>query len=145
LTERGWRAVLIVLAATQLALFAWMVVSPGTFFESIGGFGARNDHYIRDSSVFPLAIGIGLLGAARWATWRLPVLAVTAVWYLAHAVNHLVDVADSDPGWAGPADLASLLAGGVAFALLAVLAARERTGEADPDRRPAVEPEREGP
>jgi peptidoglycan/LPS O-acetylase OafA/YrhL len=144
LTERGWRAVLIVLAATQLALFAWMVVSPGTFFESIGGFGARNDHYIRDSSVFPLAIGIGLLAAARWATWRLPVLAVTAIWYLAHAVNHLVDVADSDPGWAGPADFASLLAGGVAFALLA-LAAREATGEPSPDARPEAERGREGP
>lgn len=116
-----------------------MIVSPGSFFDAIAGFGARNDHYIRDNATFPLAIGIGLLVAAQRPGWRFPVLLVSAVWYLAHAVNHLVDIGESDPGWVGPADFAALLLTGLVLLLLAVLAARTHVGTAgaaDGERQP---------
>jgi peptidoglycan/LPS O-acetylase OafA/YrhL len=123
-SESGFRAVLVVLGVSQLAIAIWMVASPGSFFDAIAGFGERNDHYVRDVATFMFAIGVGLLIAARRASWRLPVLVIAGVWYLAHAVNHLFDIGDSDPGWVGPADFAALLATGLVLLLLAVLAAR---------------------
>lgn len=124
LTESSFRAVLAVLAASQLGLAAWMLVSPGSFFDAIAGFGTENDHYIRDVAVFYLAIGVGLAVAATRSSWRFPVLAISATWYLAHAVNHLVDIGESDPDWVGPADFVAILATGLVLLGLAVYAAR---------------------
>jgi len=124
LDQRALRPILIALGAIQLALFVWMVASPESFFDAIAGFGERNDHYIRDAALFPLAIGVGLLVAAWRPEWRVPALAIAAVWYLAHAVNHLVDIGDADPGWVGPFDFVLLLASGLVLAWLAFVAAR---------------------
>ena len=129
LDERGFRAVLYLLGASQIALFAWMVISPGSFFDGIAGFGPQNDHYIRDAAMFPLAVGIGLLISARRPSWRGPTLAIAAIWYLAHAVNHLVDIADADPGWVGPFDFLAILITGLVLAWLAVAA-----GKVEPSR-----------
>jgi hypothetical protein len=123
-TESSFRAVLVVLAASQLGLAVWMAVSPGSFFDAIAGFGTQNDHYIRDVAVFYLAIGVGLAVAAIRPSWRFPVLAISATWYLAHAVNHLVDIGESDPDWVGPVDFVAILATGLVLLGLAVLAAR---------------------
>jgi hypothetical protein len=123
-TEPSFRAILVAFGISQLALAGWMVVSPESFFDSIGGFGGRNDHYIRDNAAFPFAIGVGLLVAVSRPSWRFPVLLVSAVWYLAHSVNHLVDIGESDPDWAGPVDFVVLLVTGLTLLLLAVLAAR---------------------
>jgi hypothetical protein len=122
--ESSFRAILYVFGLSQLALAAWMIVSPGAFFDAIAGFGAQNDHYIRDNATFPLAIGVGLLLAAERPRWRFPVLLVSAVWYLGHALNHLVDIGESDPGWVGPADFVVILVTGLMLAGLAVQAAR---------------------
>jgi hypothetical protein len=124
LSESSFRAVLLVFGLSQLALAAWMIVSPSSFFDAIAGFGAQNDHYIRDNATFPLAIGVGLLVAAGRPSWRFPVLVVSAVWYLAHAVNHLIDIGESDPDWVGPADFVAILLTGLALLGLALQAAR---------------------
>jgi uncharacterized protein involved in cysteine biosynthesis len=65
-----------------------------------------------------------LLVAVSRPSWRFPVLLVSAVWYLAHSVNHLVDIGESDPDWAGPVDFVLILVTGLTLMLLAVLAAR---------------------
>ncbi len=124
MSESSFRAVLLVFGLSQLALAAWMIVSPSSFFDAIAGFGAQNDHYIRDNATFPLAIGVGLLVAAGRPSWRFPVLVVSAVWYLAHAVNHLIDIGESDPDWVGPADFVAILLTGLALLGLALQAAR---------------------
>ncbi len=124
MTEPSFRAILVAFGISQLALAGWMVVSPESFFDSIGGFGSQNDHYIRDNAAFPFAIGVGLLVAVGRPSWRFPVLLVSAVWYLAHSVNHLVDIGQSDPDWAGPVDFAAILVTGLTLLLLAALAAR---------------------
>jgi hypothetical protein len=134
LSESNLRVVLYALGASQLALAAWMVVSPGSFFDAIAGFGSQNDHYIRDAATFPFAIGVALLIAAARRSWRFPVLVVSAVWYLAHAINHLVDIGESDPDWVGPADFVSLLVTGLLLAGLAAYVAREDAVAVD-DRR----------
>src|SRR5919106_1016046 len=125
MSEQSLRVVLYVLGASQLALAGWMIVSPDSFFDAIAGFGTQNDHYIRDVAVFYLAIGVGLAVAAMRPSWRFPVLAIAAVWYLAHAVNHLIDIGESDPDWVGPADFIAILATGLVLLGLAVVAARQ--------------------
>lgn len=135
MSESSFRAVLYLLAVSQLALAAWMIVSPSSFFDAVAGFGAQNDHYIRDNATFPLAIGVGILVAAGRPSWRFPVLLVSAVWYLAHAVNHLVDIGESDPDWVGPADFVAILLTGLSLLGLALLAARSDVEAANPDAR----------
>jgi hypothetical protein len=122
MSESSWRALLTAIGASQIALGLWQIVSPGSFFQAIADFGEQNQHYIRDNATVPLAVGVGLLLAASRPAWRAPVLLITAVWYLAHAVNHLVDIGEADPGWIGPFDFFALLLSGLLFAGLAVRA-----------------------
>jgi hypothetical protein len=121
-SESSWRTILTGIGVSQIALGLWQIVSPGSFFQAIADFGDQNQHYIRDTATFPLAIGAGLLVAASRPAWRAPVLFVTTAWYLFHAVNHLVDIGEADPGWIGPFDFAALLLSAVLFAGLAVRA-----------------------
>ncbi len=102
-----------------------MVVSPGTFFDAIGPFGERNDHYIRDMGTAVLALGTVALLAVRRPSWRLPVLAFAAVWFGLHALNHLADIGEADPEAVGVGDFVSLTALTAGLAWLAVLAHRE--------------------
>jgi hypothetical protein len=100
----------LILGVSQLALGAFLAIAPGTFFEAVADFGVRNDHFLRDVATFYLALGVVLLVAVDRPAWRAPVLAFGAVQYGLHALNHLLDVADADPGWIGPFDFVSLAA-----------------------------------
>jgi hypothetical protein len=122
---------LTLLGAGQLALGLLQAVAPKTFFEEIGPFGARNDHYIRDTATFYLALGVVLLIAARRPAWRVPVLAFAVLQYALHSINHLLDIGEADPDWLGPADFISLLltAGLLGWLLLAAGRSREETRE----------------
>lgn len=111
----------------HLALGLFMVVAPGTFFDKIGPFGARNDHYIGDVATFELAFGVLLVAAYRRRAWRAPILAVVGLQFLLHSVNHLLDAGEADPEWVGWFDFFSLA---VSTALLAGLYLRARGAEA---------------
>jgi hypothetical protein len=124
MSERTTRILFGALAAYHLGLGLLMVVAPKVFFEQIGPFGVRNDHYIRDVATFYLAFGAGLALAVRRPSWRVPMVAVVALQYVFHVVNHLVDVSKADPGWLGPADAIALALGAVL--LLWVWRAEER-------------------
>lgn len=100
---------LLIFGIAQLALGLSMAFVPGTFFEEIGPYAPRNDHYIRDTSTFYLALGAVSLVAWRAVSWRIPVLVFALVQYVLHSVNHLIDVGEADPEWLGPANLASLV------------------------------------
>jgi hypothetical protein len=123
---RALRPLLVVLGLYHLALGLFMVVAPGAFFDEVGPFGGRNDHYVRDVSTFYLALGAVLLLAVGRPGWRVPILAYATIQYGLHALNHLADVGEADPSWLGPADLVSLA---LLTALLAwLLAAAARSG-----------------
>jgi hypothetical protein len=123
-TETRLRQMLFFLGVTQLALGAFQAVAPGAFFDGLGDFGSRNDHYLRDVSTLYLALGISLLLAAPRPTWRVPVLAFATIQYALHALNHLIDIGEADPGWVGPFDFVSL----VLFAVLLAYVARDAAG-----------------
>lgn len=116
-----------IFGATQLALGLLMAAAPGTFFEQIGPYAPRNDHYIRDVSTFYLALGAVAVVAWRRPSWRTPVLVFALAQYGLHAINHVVDVGEAEPESLGAINLASLAVTGVllAWALQASLAAEE--------------------
>ena len=103
------KPLLIVFAVGQLVLGALLWLTPGFFFDEIGPYGVRNDHYMGDLATWYLALGAVALVAVRHAAWRLPVLVLAFVQYALHSVNHLIDVGEAHPEWLGPANLVSLV------------------------------------
>ena len=89
-----------------IGLLLWL--TPGVFFEQIGPYGTRNDHYMGDLATWYLASGAAVVAAVTRPSWRVPVLFLVAVQYALHSVNHLIDVGETDPGWLGPFNLVAL-------------------------------------
>jgi hypothetical protein len=102
------RLLLIAFAAVQLILGLLLWLTPGFFYDEIGPFGPRNDHYMADVATWYLALGAATLVSVQRVSWRVPVLALALVQYALHALNHLIDIDDADPSWLGPADFVSL-------------------------------------
>jgi len=117
LDERTLRVVLTVLGLADVALGVWMALWPGSFSRSLGGFGVRNDHDIRDAATWSLALGLALLCSVRRRSWRVPLLFLGSLQVVLHIANHIADVADANPLWAGPVDVVLLTVQGVAFAV----------------------------
>jgi hypothetical protein len=120
------RLALLVLGVTQIALALWMVADPGSFFTHVGGFGVRNDHYLRDVATFEMALGVVALIAVRRPSWQLPVLTFAALQFTLHAINHIRDAGDAVGSTSGAFDAISLATGAVLFAVLAWSLARKR-------------------
>jgi hypothetical protein len=108
---------LVVFGVYSVLVGLFMLVAPGTFFDTLGNFGVRNDHYIFDVAAFELPLGLMLLAAVKWSSWRVPALAFATVHWGLHALSHIIDphhAAGDAIGW--------LEAGGLvgATALLAI-------------------------
>ncbi len=95
--------------STLLGLF--MLLAPGAFFDTLGAFGPRNDHYIFDNASFELPLGLLLLGAARWPTWRTPALAIAALHWALHALSHILDPGHADGRLVGLLEFGGLALG----------------------------------
>ena len=109
--------ILVVYGIYSVALGLFMMLLPVAFFDTLGAFGSRNNHYIFDNASFELPLGLLLLAAMRWSTWRVPALAfATAHWGL-HALSHLVDTNHADGQIVGWLEFAGLAFGTVVLAL----------------------------
>jgi len=106
---RFMRILLIAFGLGQLLLGLLLWLAPGFFFDEIGPYPPRNDHYMADLATFYLALGAVALVAVRRKSWRVPVLTLALVQYAFHSLNHLIDIGEADPSWLGPANFASLL------------------------------------
>ena len=95
-------------AVGHIALGAWQLIAPGSFFDTVGGFGTSNPHYTRDVGTFTLALGVAFAIAYRWPAWRLGVIGYALFQYAFHSINHLADIGDADPERVGPIDFAAL-------------------------------------
>lgn len=118
-------ALLALFGLGQLVLGGLLWLAPELFYEQIGPYGPRNDHYMGDLATWYLALGAASLVAVRRRAWRLPVLAIALAQYALHSLNHLLDISEADPSWLGPANLAGLV---VTSALLAWLLRAEARG-----------------
>ena len=134
-----------VFALYHLALALFMVAFPHSFYAHVGPFGARNDHYIRDTATFSAAIGAGLAVSLRRPSWRVPALAIATVQFALHSANHLVDIDKAHPAWNGYFDFFSLAAATLVLAwLLGTAVARARELRSTPARSAYRTPEARG-
>ena len=117
------RILLIAFAAGQLAIGLLLWLTPGFFYDEIGPYPPRNDHYMADLATFYLALGAVALVSVSRERWRVPVLTLALVQYSLHSLNHLIDIGDAHPDWLGPANFASLV---LTTVLLAWMLTRER-------------------
>ena len=101
---------LVVFGIYALAIGLFMIVAPGTFFETLGAFGVRNDHYIFDNASFEVPQGLMLLAAVRWPSWRVPALAFATVHWALHSISHLVDPHHAAGDWVGWLEAGGLVA-----------------------------------
>ena len=115
-------------AVVHLALGAWQLIAPGSFFDVLGPFGTSNEHYTRDVGTFTLALGVAFGIAYRWPAWRIGVVGYALFQYAFHAVNHLVDIGDADPERMGPIDFAALALTVPVFAWMLLQLVRGRGG-----------------
>ena len=118
------RVVVGALAVFHIGEGLWMEFSPDTFFDALGQYGLENPHYVGDVGAFVLAYGIALMIAVGRPAWRGPLLAVGALWYAFHAVNHLLDIGEARSDARGIADTVLLALGAAALAWLAAVANR---------------------
>src|SRR3954467_6463489 len=80
---------LIVFGVYALGLGLFMLFLPGVFFDTLGTFGVRNDHYIFDNATFEIPQGLLLLAAVRRPSWRGPPPALAPrAWALHPAPHH---------------------------------------------------------
>ncbi|GAB5901003.1 hypothetical protein OKHIL_68120 [Mycolicibacterium mageritense] len=111
-TPTRWRyadVVLVVFGIYSVTLGLFMLVAPGAFFETLGAFGVRNDHYIFDNASFELPLGLLMLAAVRRPAWQVPVLAFATAHWALHTLSHLVDTNHAAGGWVGWLEAAGLL------------------------------------
>ena len=109
--------VLVVSGAYSVFLGLFMLVAPGEFWSTLGAFGPRNDHYIFDNASFELPLGLLLLAALRWRSWRVPALSFATAHWALHALSHLVDTNHADGQLVGWLEFAGLAFGTVVLAL----------------------------
>jgi hypothetical protein len=101
---------LIVFGVYALGIGLFMLVAPGTFFDTLGAFGVRNDHYIFDNASFEIPQGLMLLAAVRWQSWRVPALAFATLHWALHSISHLVDPHHAAGDWVGWLEAGGLVA-----------------------------------
>ena len=111
-TRSGFVAVvLIAFGGYSVLLGLFMMVAPGPFFDTIGAFGLRNDHYIFDNASFELPLGVLLLAAVRRPAWRMPALSFAVAHWALHALSHIIDTAHADGEGIGLLEFAGLAIG----------------------------------
>jgi hypothetical protein len=121
------KLLLALFGAAQLVLGLLLWITPGFFFDEVGPYGVRNDHYLGDLATWYLALGAVTLVAVRHVGWRVPVLVLAFLQYALHSFNHLLDIGGADPKWLGPANFVSLVLTSLLLAWM-LNAAREPAG-----------------
>jgi hypothetical protein len=124
MTERTLRAVLALIAAYHVITGALALIAPDTFFDQVGRYGVENSHYVGDVGAFVLAFGVAVLLAVGRPSWRVPVLALGALWYALHALNHAFDVGQARSDARGILDTVYIGIGALLFAYLVWAASR---------------------
>jgi len=91
----AWTVVLGVAALGNLANGAWMLVDPAHWYATLPAgvpdFGPLNEHFVRDIGCAFVVQGVVLAVAAVVASWRLAACGAVALFYVMHAVVHVLD------------------------------------------------------
>jgi hypothetical protein len=91
-----WTIVCIIIASINILNGLWMIITPAHWYYNLPAnvpvFGPLNYHFIRDlGSVFFL-LGIGLLFAGFYLSYRLPLFTMNTAFYFLHMLVHIHEV-----------------------------------------------------
>jgi len=93
----AWGWLLLFLAAGGAANGVWMLVDPAHWYHhlpaGVPDTGPLNAHFVRDVGCAFLALSIALFWAWRVPLWRTPLVVTVSLFYVAHAILHVHDVA----------------------------------------------------
>jgi hypothetical protein len=93
----GWTTLLWVLALLNFANGIWMLADPKLWYTDLPAgvpdFGPYNEHFVRDLGAVFICFGMALLWSARRPEFRLPLVALTTLFYVLHAAGHVFDTA----------------------------------------------------
>src|SRR6185295_14229260 len=96
--------VLVLNALGNFANGAWMLADPAGWYRglpaAVPDFGPLNEHFVRDIGSTFVTLGAALLGAALVPAARVALLAVVTMFYVLHALVHVLD---TGRGLVGPA------------------------------------------
>ena len=85
------QAVVAITGLLHLLVGLAMLLAPMWFFVTIGTFPPFNRHYTGDMGAFQLALGAGLLFAARAPARQRLLIGIAAAGNLLHMLNHAYD------------------------------------------------------
>jgi predicted anti-sigma-YlaC factor YlaD len=85
------RAIVLIEGVFTLGSGLALLFLPRWFYDSVADFGTYNQHFMGDVGAFSIALGIGLIIAAR-DPWRYRALiGIGAIGSLIHVANHAYD------------------------------------------------------
>ena len=91
----GW--LLLAIGAGAIANALWMLAGPMHWYRelpaAVPDTGPFNPHFVRDIGCAFLTVGLALVWAALRPALRFPLVAVAAVFFVAHAILHVYDTA----------------------------------------------------
>ena len=89
----GW--ILLLLGLGMIANALWMFAGPMHWYRelpaAVPDTGPFNPHFVRDIGCAFLTAGVGLVWGARSLRYRLPLVAMAALFLAAHALLHVYD------------------------------------------------------
>lgn len=95
LTFDTWTIVLGIFALSNLFNGVWMLADPVHWYlnlpAAVPDFGPVNEHFVRDIGCIYFLMGAALALAAFVPRWRVAACAGTALFYVLHAVVHVID------------------------------------------------------
>ena len=91
----GWTIALALFGAGSLVNGIWMLLDPPGWYvnlpAAVPDTGPLNEHFVRDIGSAFVVMAVGALVAAFRPPLRLPLMAVTSLFYWLHALVHVTD------------------------------------------------------
>jgi hypothetical protein len=91
----GWTIALALFGAGSLVNGIWMLFDPPGWYvnlpAAVPDTGPLNEHFVRDIGSAFVVMAVGALVAAFRPPLRLPLMAVTSLFYWLHALVHVTD------------------------------------------------------
>ena len=88
---RALSVVVAALGAVQVAAGLSLLLTPVWFYGTIAEYAPYNRHFLGDTGAFVLALGIGLVLAARKLPQQRLLVGVAALGSAVHTANHFID------------------------------------------------------
>ncbi|MEE2702957.1 MAG: hypothetical protein VX614_02935 [Myxococcota bacterium] len=93
----GFGRVFLVLGMVMLANAIWMLAGPFGWYTdlpaAVPDTGPFNEHFVRDIGCAFLTVGVALVWAAFQRRVRVPLVAISALFLVSHALLHVYDTA----------------------------------------------------